>query len=169
MYTIRAYTFGYKTCNVTNIKQGKFTCIHTFTISQVCVNNQLASILSLPYSWAYIVFSNYYKRYMLKQFKKKVGANLKQRMKVNDANLLKYNIYSVILNLFLWLCWVLVAACGIYFPDQGSNPGPPALGAWSLSHWTTREVPYSVILNLIFPSVDKPKVIFFNNLSGCKF
>ena len=25
------------------------------------------------------------------------------------------------------------------FPDQGSNPGPPALGAWSLSHWTTRE------------------------------
>ena len=106
---------------------------------------------------------------MLKQFKKKVGANLKQRMKVNDANLLKYNIYSVILNLFLWLCWVLVAACGIYFPDQGSNPGPPALGAWSLSHWTTREVPYSVILNLIFPSVDKPKVIFFNNLSGCKF
>ena len=41
-------------------------------------------------------------------------------MKVNDANLLKHNIYSV-------------------------------------------------ILNLIFPSVDKPKVIFFNNLSGCKF
>ena len=25
----------------------------------------------------------------------------------------------------------------------GSNPGPPALGAWSLSHWTPREGPGS--------------------------
>ena len=25
------------------------------------------------------------------------------------------------------------------FPDQGSNPAPLALGAQSLSHWTTRE------------------------------
>ena len=30
---------------------------------------------------------------------------------------------------------------GIWFPDQGSNPGPLALGARNLSHWTTREVP----------------------------
>ena len=29
-------------------------------------------------------------------------------------------------------------ACGIEFPDQGSNP---CIGAWSLSHWTTWEVP----------------------------
>ena len=28
------------------------------------------------------------------------------------------------LYLFIWLHWVLVAACGIYFPDQGSNLGP---------------------------------------------
>ena len=27
-------------------------------------------------------------------------------------------------KLFLWLCWVLAAACGIQFPDQRSNPGP---------------------------------------------
>ena len=27
---------------------------------------------------------------------------------------------------------------------QGIKPGPPALGAWSLSHWTTREVPGAV-------------------------
>ena len=26
--------------------------------------------------------------------------------------------------LFIWQCQVLVIACGIYFPDQGSNPGP---------------------------------------------
>ena len=41
--------------------------------------------------------------------------------------------------------WTLVAACGIYFPDQGLNPGPLN---WerSLSHWTTREVPPLVFL-----------------------
>ena len=43
---------------------------------------------------------------------------------------------------------LLVAACGIFscgmgnlVPWPGVEPGPPALGAWSLSHWTTREVP----------------------------
>ena len=36
-------------------------------------------------------------------------------------------------------------ACGIYFPDQGSNLGP-VLGAQSLSHWTTREVPKQIVL-----------------------
>ena len=64
-------------------------------------------------------------------------------------------IYSRV-YLSIWLCWVLVAArgifvvacgllgaaCGILFPDQGSNPGPPALGARSLNHWTTREIPF---------------------------
>ena len=34
----------------------------------------------------------------------------------------------------------VVAVCGILFPDQQWNPGPPALGARSLSPWTTREV-----------------------------
>ena len=36
---------------------------------------------------------------------------------------------------------IFVAAWGISFPDQGLNLGPPALGAWSDSPWTTREVP----------------------------
>ena len=34
-----------------------------------------------------------------------------------------------------------IVACGIQIPDQGSNLGSPASGAWSLRHWTTREVP----------------------------
>ena len=34
-------------------------------------------------------------------------------------------------------------ACGIKFPDPGIKPGPPALGAWSLSLWATREVSIS--------------------------
>ena len=40
--------------------------------------------------------------------------------------------------LFTWMCWVLVVAGGIC---QGIKPKPPALGVWSPSHWTTREVP----------------------------
>ena len=30
---------------------------------------------------------------------------------------------------------------GSQLPNQGSNPCPLALEAWSLNHWTTREVP----------------------------
>ena len=49
----------------------------------------------------------------------------------------------------IWLCWVLVVACEIQFPDQGWNPGlsRTALGAWNLNHWTTGEIS---ILFLIF-------------------
>ena len=50
--------------------------------------------------------------------------------------------------LFIWLCWVLVPACRIFSCSTWDlvhwpwmEPRPPALGAWSLSHWTTREVP----------------------------
>ena len=48
-------------------------------------------------------------------------------------------------------CWLrhtgsLAVACEIYFPDQGLNPWRPALGAWRLSHWTTREVPWKLFL-----------------------
>ena len=59
--------------------------------------------------------------------------------------------------LFIWLCQVLVAACVIsvfteacgFFscgmwdlvPWPGIELRPPALGAQSLSHWTTRDVP----------------------------
>ena len=34
-------------------------------------------------------------------------------------------------------------SCGMWdlVPRPGIEPGPPALGAQSLSHWTTREVP----------------------------
>ena len=31
-------------------------------------------------------------------------------------------------------------------PQPGMEPGPPDLGAWSLSHWTTREVPLGFCL-----------------------
>ena len=39
---------------------------------------------------------------------------------------------------FFWLhCW----ACGILVPQPGIEPTSPAVEAWSLNHWTTREVP----------------------------
>ena len=40
------------------------------------------------------------------------------------------------------VCKLLVVACMWYLvPQPGIEPRPPALGAWSLTHWTTREVP----------------------------
>ena len=55
----------------------------------------------------------------------------------------------------IWVPWVLVVDCEFFscsmqtlscgmrdlVPRPGIKPGPPALGARSLSHWTTREVP----------------------------
>ena len=44
--------------------------------------------------------------------------------------------------LFIWLCWVFVAACGIQFPDEGAmNPGTLRWELRVLARWTTREVP----------------------------
>ena len=57
------------------------------------------------------------------------------------------NIY-----LCIWLCRVLVAACRIFscslwdlVPWPGIKPRAPAVGARSLSHWTTREAPRSFV------------------------
>ena len=47
---------------------------------------------------------------------------------------------SVFLFVFL-IVWPCRMACGILVPRPGIEPMPPALEAWSLNHWTTREVP----------------------------
>ena len=63
--------------------------------------------------------------------------------------LLFYKIFIFYLFLhgsWLQLCAVLGAACGIYFPDQRSNPGPLHWEHWNLSHWTTKEVPHILLL-----------------------
>ena len=63
---------------------------------------------------------------------------------------------KIYINFFIWLHRVLVAAHGIFscglqtlscstwdlVPRSGVEPSPPALGAWCLSHWTTREISY---------------------------
>ena len=55
------------------------------------------------------------------------------------------------------LCWVLVAACGIFscsmqdlIPWPGIKPRAPALGVWSLSHWTTKEVHHVALFYMSF-------------------
>ena len=50
-------------------------------------------------------------------------------------------VLCFVFQYLFWLCQVLVGTCRIQFPDQRSNPSPFALRVWSLSHWTTREVP----------------------------
>ena len=42
--------------------------------------------------------------------------------------------------------WLHYVACGILVPRPGIKPTPPALEAWSLNHWTTREVLNSAFL-----------------------
>ena len=43
---------------------------------------------------------------------------------------------------FFYLLAALCAACGVLVLGPGIKHTPlPALGAWSLNHWTTREVP----------------------------
>ena len=45
-------------------------------------------------------------------------------------------------------CELLVAACmWDLVPRPGIEPGPPALGAWSPNHCTTREVPWVTYFN----------------------
>ena len=72
-----------------------------------------------------------------------------------------YIYFFKYLFIYLWLCRVLVVAHGIFVaacgllscgrralscgvqdlvPQPGIEPWPPALGAWSLTHWTTRKV-----------------------------
>ena len=51
---------------------------------------------------------------------------------------------------------LLVVACmRDLVPRPGMEPGPPALKVWSLTHWTTREVPKLVFLILTIFSINK--------------
>ena len=42
---------------------------------------------------------------------------------------------------FFFFFWPRHAGCGILVPRPGVKLVPSALGAWSLNHWTAREVP----------------------------
>ena len=56
---------------------------------------------------------------------------------------------SLFLNIYFYFLAVLDLSCGLQdlvtWPEL--EPRPPAMGAWSHSHWTTREVFLSLSLN----------------------
>ena len=78
--------------------------------------------------------------------------------------LLNYPFKTFFIYIFAWLCWVLVVprkifscgmrplCCGMWnlVPWPGIKSRPPALGAQSLSQWTTRKVPIPVPYYLLF-------------------
>ena len=68
---------------------------------------------------------------------------------VYPLSFLKNSFY--LSNEFIWLYQVLVEAYGILVPWPGIEPRPPALGAWSLSHWITRRVPIHYLLMDFWP------------------
>ena len=49
-----------------------------------------------------------------------------------------------------WVFCPRLVAWGILVPPPGIEPIPPAMEAWSLNHWTTREVPISVCLETTY-------------------
>ena len=76
-------------------------------------------------------------------------------------NLFIYYLFYLFILAALGLsmaCRIFIAACGLFscgtwtlgcgmwdlVPWPGIEPGPPALGVQSLTHWTTREVPESI-------------------------
>ena len=46
---------------------------------------------------------------------------------------------------FTFIFQLHYAACGILAHQRGIKPMPPALEAWSLKHWSTREVPERIL------------------------
>ena len=75
----------------------------------------------------------------------------------NFASFFVHSVFSCIhfaIFFFDWLIdWLIdfgLSAWGILVPWPGIEPVPPAVEAWSLNHWTTREVP--AIFDLFFRS-----------------
>ena len=112
-----------------------------------------------PFKKSYMIdmgFYYYYSKRFLKiialfsiGLKTKVSPDVSQgilsRKKVLLKLLCPLSLLFFFLNLFIWPHQVLAAALGIFSCstwDLLPWPGiEPALGAWSLSHWTTREAP----------------------------
>ena len=44
----------------------------------------------------------------------------------------------IFIYLFIFKFWPHCVSCGILLPQPRIDPASPALGAWSLNHWTTR-------------------------------
>ena len=61
-------------------------------------------------------------------------------------------------------CYVWILSCSTWdlVPQSGIKPRPPALRAWRLSHWTTRQVPGANVLSWeMFPEVQVLRRLFW--------
>ena len=65
---------------------------------------------------------------------------VRQFEKKEESKIL-YNVHPYPLFLFILFFGCTAQHAGSQFPNQGSNPHPPAMEAWSLKHWTARDVP----------------------------
>lgn len=57
-------------------------------------------------------------------------------------------ISSHLIILFVYVFWLYCMAHGFLVPQLGVNPMPLEVKVWSLNHWTSREFPRCIILNL---------------------
>ena len=59
----------------------------------------------------------------------------------------------------LWSCIIWTLSCSMWdlVPQPGREARPPVLGAWSLSHWTTKKVPKSSLLTVPYQRFFKVK------------
>ena len=87
----------------------------------------------------------------------------------------KKNIYIYIyIYSFIWLCWAFVGACGISSCSMSLScatkdlvlwleiePRAPALGASSLSYWTTSEVPEILHMAPVHPNLPVSHPLLF--------
>ena len=71
---------------------------------------------------------------------------LRLQLTLEQHDFFFFNVYFIYLAVLGLSCnmWDLV-------PWPGIKPGPPALGARSLSHWTARDIPNNMILNCASP------------------
>ena len=57
---------------------------------------------------------------------------------------IKQHKYTFLSFFFYCVFWLHCVACGILIPWR-IKPMPPEVEAWSLNHWTTREVPTNIL------------------------
>ena len=63
-----------------------------------------------------------------------------------DNDCVNFQEISVTKSVFTFF-WSLCAACGVSVPQLGMEPGPSAVKAPSLNHWTAREFPVTNSIN----------------------
>ena len=78
-------------------------------------------------------------------------------------------LFSPQIYLFVYLS-ALDLSCSMWdlVPWPGTEPGPPALGAQSLSHWTTRKVPHTLFWKNLLYGIDRTvSQVISNSIKGC--